>query len=196
MARPIPLARTGTALAVLWLAGCQSGGDVFLTAYSGAYTDASLPEDIVFLKDVELEDAQLVAVALSQVLGEPTTPYRWEVEGNVAHWFGDQDHTELNGLIVLRHTELPWDPWLDTSFAFGNGLSLASSIPDLEERFHPDTGSTRLLYHIAVEIEVALPGLAGWWSLLRVHHRSGVFGTFSDVDGGSNAITLGLRCKL
>lgn len=176
--------------------GCTAPGPRFVSAYAGRYTDNSLPEEILLLKPLDVEDATMVALAYSQVLHEPSESYWWEAEVNTARWFRDQDHSELNGLLTWRWRELPWDEVLDTSFAFGNGLSWASSVPDLEERFHPDTGATRLLWHIAVELEARVPGSDGWFGFLRVHHRSGVFGSFSDVDGGSNVLCVGIRRRL
>lgn len=184
-------------VAALGLVGCQSGGERFVSAYAGPYTDNSLPEEFALVQKLSFEDATLAAVSLSQVVRQPSDRYRFELEGNVVRWFGGQDHTELNGLFLFRWLTLPWDRFLDTSLALGNGFSLASSSPDLEVEFHPDTGSSRLLYHIALEVEFGLPGSAGdWATFVRVHHRSGVFGLFSGVDGGSNVLAAGLRYRL
>lgn len=188
-------------LTPLLIASCQSEGDRFVSVYAGPYTDNSLPEEIALFKPLSFEDATLVAAAYSQVIAEPSDDYRWELEGNFVQWFGDQDHQEINGLLMFRWLTFPWDDYLDTSFGFGNGLSWATSVPDLEEFFHPDTGGTQLLYHIAVEFAFQLPiengvGERDWETFVRVHHRSGVFGTFDDVDGGSNVLALGLRWRL
>lgn len=168
----------------------------FASVYAGRYTDNSLPEEIALLRPLDIEDATMVAGAYSQVIHQPSERYWWEIEGNVAQWFRDQDHTEINGLLTWRWLDFVWDDVIDTSFAFGNGLSWATSVPDLEAQFHPDTGGTQLLWHIAVELEFAIPGTTSWSSFFRVHHRSGVFGTFDDVDGGSNVLALGVRRRL
>ncbi|MEL6714273.1 MAG: hypothetical protein AAFP86_10900 [Planctomycetota bacterium] len=178
---------------VLISLSCGSPGDRAVAVYSAQYSDNSLPEEIALLNDVDFEPATLVAVAYDHVVARPTDGIDLELEGNVAQWFGDQDHTEFNGLFIVRWRDLPWDDWLDSSFGFGNGLSWATDDPLLEDKFHPETGATRLLWHIAVDIGVTLPWAPDWELLLRVHHRSGVFGTFDDVDGGSNAIGFGLR---
>jgi hypothetical protein len=45
-----------------------------------------------------------------------------------------------------------------------------------------------------VEIEAGPP--AGRWSgFLRIHHRSGAFGLYGDVRGGSNFVGLGARYR-
>lgn len=175
-----------------------------MSVYAGRYTDNSLPEEIALFKPLSFESATQVAAAYSEVFAAPSPAYRWEWEVNGVHWSGEQNHQEIAGLGLFRWQSLPWDHWVDTSLALGNGLSLATEVPALEEAFHPDTGSTRLLYHIVVEVEFArgMPlGARGrhwldpWATFVRVHHRSGVFGLFDGVDGGSNTLALGLRYR-
>jgi hypothetical protein len=183
------------ALALL-LASCNTNAPRTIAVYSGPYTDNSLPEEIALFQPLSFEDAQLVAVAYAETLAQPSESVRWELEGNVVKWFGDQDHVELNGLVMLRWLTPPWERWIDSSVGFGNGLSLASENPELEAFFHPDTGTRRLLYHIAIDVGFTLPWAPDWETFVRVHHRSGVFGTFGGVDGGSNVLALGLRLTL
>jgi hypothetical protein len=183
---------------------CRSAPEQAISVYAGPYTDNSLPEEIALFRPLSFEDATVVAAAYSRVVDASSPHYRWEVEGNVAQWFGEQDHQELAGLGLFRWMTFPWDHWVDTSFGFGNGLSWATKNPALEEFFHPDTGATQLLWHIAVEFEFARPRRQGgespswmdsWATFVRVHHRSGIFGTFDGVDGGSNVLALGLRYR-
>ena len=190
--------------ALLLAASCAAAPERAVSAYAGRYTDASLPEEIALLQPLRLEGATQLAAAYSEVFAVPSHRFRWEWEVNAVHWTGQQDHQELAGLALFRWQSLPWDEWVDTSFAMGNGLSWATEEPRLEEAFHPDTGSTRLLYHIVLEAEFARPRARGprashwldpWATFLRVHHRSGIFGTFDGVDGGSNVIALGLRYR-
>jgi hypothetical protein len=47
-----------------------------------------------------------------------------EGEGQVAKHWGDQDHFEFTAALVLRWLPFPWDRYLDTSVAVGEGLSL------------------------------------------------------------------------
>lgn len=174
-------------------AACSGPQERAVSVYSGAYTDQALVEEILIAKPVSFENATLVSATYGQVFAQPSESYRWEWEAGLATWFGQQNHQELNGLVLFRWLDLPWNHVLRTSLALGNGLSLASRDPRLEEAFHPDTGSTNLLYHIAVEAEFALPRAKHWSGFLRIHHRSGVFGLFNDINGGSNVIGLGLR---
>ena len=180
------------ALSVL-LVGCRASAEHAVTVYAGPYTDNSLPNEIVLFQPLSFESATLAAVALSQVVGEPGEHHQWEVEGNVVQWFGHQDHQELNGLLMYRWRTFPWNDVVRTTFGIGNGLSYATSKPKLEQFFHPRTGTKNVLYHIAVEFTFAAPEWKHWSYVARIHHRSGVFGLFDGVDGGSNALTFGLR---
>ena len=164
----------------------------YLAFYLGQYSDSSLVEEILPLRQVVLEDAYLATVAMGQVVSQPNQRRRWEFEAQVGKWFGRQTNAELNVAVNHRWLSPPWDRWVDTSFAIGNGISLATHIPKLEAELEQD-GSTRLLYYLSLEATFRLPRQERWSLLFRIHHRSGVFGTFNGVDGGSNTLAIGLR---
>jgi len=117
-----------------------------------------------------------------------------EVEGQLARHTGLQRHGEINGVLVARWTRFPWDRWLDTRAAFGEGLSWATEEPPIEPRGDKDDekASTRLLNYLLLELEGKPPGRA-WSGFVRIHHRSGVFGLFDGVRGGSNFVGFGVR---
>jgi hypothetical protein len=143
----------------------------------------------------ETEDAQFFALTLARELATSGPHLRWEVEGQVVKHFGAQDHWELNPLLVLRWITFPWDRWADTSVAVGMGVSYATEVPEVEARRHPDTGSARFLSYLMIELSVGIPGAPEWSIVARVHHRSGVGGLFSDVQGASNALALGVKYR-
>lgn len=120
---------------------------------------------------------------------------RWELEGQIVRHSGMQDHWETNAVVVARWMNFPWDHWLDTRFAFGEGLSYAWQVPELEPRGdEPGEGrSNRLLNYLLVELEFVVPGQPEWSAYTRIHHRSGVNGLFGGVQGGSNFVGLGVR---
>ena len=47
---------------------------------------------------------------------------------------------EFNGLIIARWRLFPWDKYLDTSFAIGDGISYATEVPEIEEKKDTDSG--------------------------------------------------------
>ena len=139
------------------------------------------------------QDSYLVSVAYGRPFHR-TGGLRWEWEGQLVRHVGKQRHVELNAVLVARWMRFPWDRWLDTRVAFGEGLSWASETPPLEPRGDPDgeEGSARLLNYLLLEVE-GTPPRSPWSGFVRIHHRSGVFGLFDGVEGGSNFIGLGVR---
>lgn len=116
-----------------------------------------------------------------------------DFEGQLGFHTGQQDHTEVAAAAILRWEHFPWDEELDTSFAVGEGLSWASSVPQREKR--SDRGSAQLLNYVLFDVSVSPWKRKRWEGFFRVHHRSGVFGTFSDVYGASNLVGFGIRYR-
>ncbi|OEU60345.1 MAG: hypothetical protein BA870_01685 [Desulfuromonadales bacterium C00003094] len=116
---------------------------------------------------------------------------RLEGEGQVAKHWGEQDHFEFNALLGLRWLPFPWDRYLDTSFAMGAGLSYATDEPEIEVEKNDRTA--RLLGYLMFELAMVVPRQPNWTLFARVHHRSGAFGLFDGVSGGSNVVGAGLR---
>lgn len=115
----------------------------------------------------------------------------WEFEGQFAQHSGLQRHSEINGLVVARWHPFPWDRYLNTSFAIGGGLSYATEVPEVEVTRGQDTA--KLLNYLLFELTLALPGNPQWQAAALMHHRSGAFGLFSGVTGGSNYFGGGLK---
>lgn len=151
--------------------------------------------DILRYLSPEFRSSYLVCISGGRILRKG----RWiniEAECQLAAHSGMQSHIETNAVIVARWMHFPWDRWLDTRFAFGEGLSYAWRTPFLEPRKDPEAEkSTRLLNYLLAELEFFIPGLASWSKFVRIHHRSGVLGLFGGVVGGSNFIGFGLRYK-
>lgn len=124
--------------------------------------------------------------------------YLWatvEVNMNVTH---EQERggaiVELNPFINLRWRWFPWNRWVATTFAFGEGVSYASRRPWVEQRT-PETSRNgqRFLNYLVFELTLAPPSHPEWQVLFRIHHRSGAFGVYCPGRVGSNAIGAGLR---
>ncbi len=178
------------------LLACAGPRDRALTVYAGAYSDNSLPEEILPLREIQLEESSLVAVAYAEPFHrfwDDHGRWEWEVQG-AKHW-GGQTHWELNALLALRWRSFPWNQTVRTSFALGDGLSWASEVPALELSSHTNEGATQLLNYLLLEWTFGLPSAPDWDLALRIHHRSGIFGLFDGVDGGSNVLALGLKYR-
>jgi hypothetical protein len=115
-----------------------------------------------------------------------------EIEGQIAKYFGEQDHLEFNVPVAARWHRFSWDEVVDTSVAFGLGPSWATEDPEVEKMTH--NGSTRqFLVHWFLEIALGPPD-DNWAGVFRLHHRSTGFGTLAE-DGGSNTLTVGIRFR-
>jgi hypothetical protein len=114
-----------------------------------------------------------------------------EGEVNLAQHWGMQSHQEINGLMSVRWLRFPWDHYVDTSLAAGLGLSFASRHPPIEEAPDRPPASRRLTY-LMTELEFSRPETPHIGLLVRIHHRSGIFGVISDARG-SNFVGVGVR---
>lgn len=104
----------------------------------------------------------------------------------------DQSHIyEFNPYFEGRWANLPWNKYVNTSFAIGEGISYASSIPSLEGKSSEDT--KRLLNYLLLEATFAPPSDPRWQVVLRIHHRSGAYGLYHAGNTGSNDIGIGVR---
>ena len=80
-------------------------------------------------------------------------------------------------------------PWL--SFSVVEGISYYTDVSLYEKTFREKSG--QLLNYLGFEVEAAVSSdlsLVG-----RIHHRSGAFGLFNGVSGGSNGYLIGLRYR-
>ena len=165
----------------------------FVGAYAGRAAEDRLLE-IVTRYNTGFIDSWLAAVAPGFVhwRGERL---RTEVEGQVVRHWGEQDHWEFNLSYAVRWMRFPWDHHVDTRVAMGLGASWANEVPFIEPRAKElgEEESTRFLGYVMLEIELAPPQSERVSGFVRLHHRSGASGLFSDIRGGSNFITGGLR---
>ena len=185
-------ARLLTLSALLLVPGICLASDHYLTLYKGKYSDDRLG-DVLLSKPVDYYDSYLTTIAISKPLPLKSLSHQWEVEAQLAKHYRSQDHWEVNLLAIYRWQQFPWHNYLKTSLAIGDGLSYASETPALEASSPSNIGATRLLNYIMVEMTAAPPTVDNWALVVRVHHRSGVYGLFNDVEGGSNVIAAGIK---
>ncbi|TVQ55561.1 MAG: hypothetical protein EA355_09490 [Rhodobacteraceae bacterium] len=160
------------------------------TGFGGVMLD-DVWED-VFLQpwNLTVEKAGLAGVAASARVWRPTSWLDVEVESQLVFHFGDQRNVEVNAPIVTaRWTAPPWARWIDSTVAYGIGVSWASERPALELQNNRST--EKVMQYWMIELDAALP--ADDWRLVgRLHHRSVAYGLWGAA-GGSNALVLGLR---
>jgi hypothetical protein len=161
------------------------------TVYGGRITDVPAWHDLVTEpQDAGFVDAYIAVVAMSLEFAK-FREGAWVLEGEsqVAYNFGDQHHWEFNVAAMPRWRRFPWNHYVDTSVAFGLGLSWATEIPEVEVTLEGE--SHQLLVYWVIEVTFGPPD-SRWDASFRLHHRSPAFGTFGD-EGGMNAPSLGIR---
>ncbi|KIH75693.1 hypothetical protein SAMN05660860_03090 [Geoalkalibacter ferrihydriticus] len=157
-----------------------------LVGYGAVYTPDRLKD--IFFNRHSYEDSYLAALAINREFARTGPSLAWEGEGQLVKHFGRQEHWEYNALVVARWHRFPWNHRVATSLAVGEGISWATRKPKLEIR--DDRNVSQLLNYLLFELTLAKPQSRWYWSG-RIHHRSGVFGLYNGVRGGSNFVGMG-----
>lgn len=163
----------------------------FASLYGGRFSDNALLDILRF--QTEIEDSNLYVLSIGKEVGRYKDKIVYELEGQVGFHQGEQSHQELNGAFAIRWQPLPWDRWIDSSIAIGNGLSYATTEPPLEKMDQKDNKASRLLYYLYAEMAFEPFKETDLEMFIRVHHRSGIFGLINGIDSGSNFIGFGIR---
>jgi hypothetical protein len=141
-------------------------------------------------------DDYLVAAALSRRILRFDRNWSADGEIGVGYRFGQTDAPETWIAVFLRYERFPWNHVVRTTAAVSTGLSYIGTVPDTEKARASDRGNpagSRLLHYFSPELTFAHPDNPNSEFVVRYHHRSGVFGTFNNVWGGSNVLTGGVR---
>jgi hypothetical protein len=162
-----------------------------ITVYGAVMTDGALPETAVLTASFD-RDFKFAAVTAGKKIGNLLDRIDFELEGQIVKHVAGQHHWEFNALVVARWPCFPWNNIIKTSFAVGEGLSLAMETSVFEEKYHGEETNAFLNY-LMFEFDFALPNNPRWSLVTRLHHRSGVYGLFNGVNGASNALGLGIR---
>lgn len=175
-------------------ARAQGEAPWWITASTGVGVYARIGTDnfLVDLLPAGLErDVYSSSLAVGRTLTANPKIFAWEAEVQAVKYFDRQRHWEWDGAILFRWKQNPWNDWLQTSLAIGDGLSYASQTPVIEAQRNAKT--SKLLNFLVIEATVRLPGDAGAQLVLRLNHRSGIYGLFNGVHAGSNFVSLGVR---
>jgi hypothetical protein len=163
----------------------------FLSVYGGQVSDTAFNEVIRF--NTKFEDYYLAAFALGKEIGCYRDTINFEVEGQIVKHLKGKEHEEFNAVFILRWLPFPWDEYIDSSIAFGNGISYATRDPEFEINEADDNITTQTQYYLMLELAFALPKLSVWSIFVRVHHRSSLFGLIDGAFAGSNYVCMGVR---
>ncbi len=159
-----------------------------VSVYGGVLNSVNLQESLLLTSD--LENSYMAGIGATQALIKRRA-FNFELDAQLLKHFGDQRHFEATAAVSFRWKDFFWDRFIDTSFAFGEGLSLATEAPPIEKERNGKANG--LLNYLMFEWTFALPNKPDWELVMRMNHRSGGYGTFNGVSAGSNLYGVGLR---
>ncbi|MDJ0816221.1 MAG: hypothetical protein QNJ58_08445 [Desulfobacterales bacterium] len=160
----------------------------FVTAYGGAHAQDDIGD--VFSFQARFEDNAYIAVlALAREFWHYKNYLSFELEGQVGKHFNKDTHWEFVGVLIGRWHYFPWNKWVNTTFAVGDGISYYTDVSEVEEE--DDDDAQRTLNYLLFELTLGLPEYQRWDLVFRIHHRSSVFGLVGA--GGSNFVTGGFK---
>ncbi len=165
----------------------------FVSVYGGQVSDTAFNEVVRF--QTQFEDYYLAAVALGRELWSYKEVVAIEAEGQIVQHFKGKAHQEFNAALILRWLPFPWDDYLDTSLAIGNGLSYATRDPEFEIETADDNLTSQTLYYLMLEVVFSLARESKWGVFTRIHHRSSVFGLVDGAFAASNYVCAGIRYR-
>ncbi len=116
-----------------------------------------------------------------------------EVEGGISGRFGDESLGEAWAALYVRYDGMPWNDFVYTTFAASTGLSVLTEVSEFE--LSREGKATEMLHYFSPELTFADPDNKDLELVLRLHHRSGIFGIFDGISTGSTFIGLGIRMR-
>jgi hypothetical protein len=173
--------------------------DCAVTIYAGNYVEDSMTDLVTAPRPPtswEYADGdRLVATAVSRVAGRFWQNWSVEPEIGLGQRYGREGATEVWGAVFFRYHGFPWDGTLLTTMAVSTGLNWASEVTAAEQDRARDDEGSQLMHFFSPEVTLALPSHPDIELLVRLHHRSGVFGLVSDAWGGAQYLSAGVRVR-
>ncbi|HSR54732.1 MAG TPA: hypothetical protein VLN73_00720 [Alphaproteobacteria bacterium] len=168
----------------------ESRGPYSVFVYGGKASSNPFSESIKF----ETTDVELLAGGVTARL------YRFdfglEVEGEMGagRRFGDDRIWEFWVAAGLRWRDFPWNHIVNTTLALAfSGLHYTTAVSPYEEGFQENDG-VQILNFYSPELTLSLPSHPEIALLLRLHHRSSIFGLLGS--GSANFYSVGFRFQL
>lgn len=175
-----------------------------LVGFGGIYVNSDLAP-ISFNLDFKYKPSYLWGMGINRKVNYKYSIFEFEVEGILAKHSGAMNHSEAVAVGIARVPKILGTP---LSFAVGEGQSLASENPKLENlRKGYDNGriafddiqSRAWLNYLMFELDYTLP----WFNesskvFARIHHRSGIYGVYCPPSPpcGSNFVVYGFKTEL
>jgi len=115
----------------------------------------------------------------------------------------DKDSIQLNTGFKIYWYKFPWSKYVRTKVSVGEGVSWVNRIPNIEIQSQ-NTGSgenkfSKWLNYLDLGLAFNIGDMTKMdildktYAGVGISHRSGIFGTYNGVEGGSNYITFTLE---
>lgn len=198
-------------LAALWLAAPASAGsrgaDDSIMIFGGVASETNFTELMFSPWSTHLNPIGVVGASYSHRLGTVNElvgdiglghigeDFTIEAEGGTSFRFGDENLGEAWAALYLRYDGLPWNDTVYTTVGANTGVSVLTNLSDFEAWRDSNGKSSVLLHYLAPEFTFADPENKDLELVIRLHHRSGVFGLFDGVVSGSTFISAGVRMR-
>ena len=178
-----------------------------IMVFGGWATETNFTELFYAPQTIHLNDIGVIGAAYSRRLGTGNElagdlglgdlgdDLSVESEIGTSARFGDESLGEVWVALYLRYDGLPWNETIYSTIALNTGLSLLTDLSDFEEGRDKNGESSELLHYLGPEITFADPDAKDLEMVIRLHHRSGVFGLFDGVVSGSTFISSGIRVR-
>ena len=173
-------------------AGPEDPSPWAVAVFGGQALDSNFSDTVTQPYSSDATGDYMVALAPSRTFAWYSDKLSFEAEVMGAFHFGHQQYEEIGGAVYARWHTFPWNDTVRTTLALGLGPSYTTIYPQIEAQNDPNNRS-RWLNQLNLEASFGLPVYASTEMLLRLQHRSGMFGTMGGVWDGSNFVVLGLR---
>lgn len=198
-------------LASLWLTAPAlsgpRGADDSVMVFGGVASETNFAQIIYSPWTTELNDIGVIGASYSHRfgtmnnllggggLGHIGDDFTIEGEVGTSVRFGGESLGEAWTALYLRYDGLPWNDTVYTTVGVNTGVSLLTDISEFEEGRDGKGRSSVLLHYLGPEFTFADPENKDLELVLRLHHRSGVFGLFDGVVSGSTFLSAGIRVR-
>lgn len=165
-------------------AGAQTKSPWSATLYAGVSTNRNITD--VLDSGFAVHNA-MAGFSLNRRLVNLGGGFSLAAEGQITQYtFGHNYETAALGL-GMEFNRFPWR-W-PTAFSMYTGPSYAINPVTTARHFK----GKALLNYLGMELAVAIPKARGWDGVIRIYHRSGMWGVYSLNYDESSMIGIGLR---
>ena len=196
------------------LARPARGAPSSVMLYGGFGTDVNFTQSVYAPWTIEPNGLGFVGIAASQRLGTindfasdwgydlGTIGDDFTLDGEIGggYRFGEESMAELWTALYLRYDGLPWNDIVYTTIAADLGISVLSEKSEIEASREADSdgqhaNASYILHFFSPEITIADPDNKNVELVLRLQHRSGIFGLIDGITSGSTIVTTGIRVR-